>query len=153
MHYCQKPDYLTVGCSRELTFKAHFLVSLPVFTGKEEPSDQLSAVVLRKPAENVLHPKGHAATTGSSIFTLKSLRMEGLYVLCLVASKIWRFSSLSNKQPLHPLQLNPNATSSVSMRRPFGKAEHKVLSKPEGEGEGRYAAGCLKTLGTSLVTR
>lgn len=72
-------------------------------------------------------------------------------MLCLVASKIWRFSSLLNKQPLHPLQLNPNAASSVSVRRPFGKAEHKVLPKLEGEGEERYAAGCLKTLGTSLV--
>lgn len=72
-------------------------------------------------------------------------------MLCLVASKIWRFSSLLNKQPLHPLQLNPSAASSVSVRRPFGKAEHRVLPK-QGEGQGRYAAGCLKTLGTSLVT-
>ena len=73
-------------------------------------------------------------------------------MLCLVASRIWRFSALLNKQPFYPIQLNPNTTSSVSVRRPFGKAEHKVLPKPEGEGEGRYAAGCLKTLGTSLVT-
>lgn len=57
-------------------------------------------------------------------------------MLCLVASKIWRFSSLLNKQPLHPLQLNPNAASSVSVRRPFGKAEHGVLPSWRGrEGE------------------
>lgn len=78
--------------------------------------------------------------------------MEGLDVLCLVASRSWRFSSLLNKQPLHPLQLNPNTTLAVSVRRPLEKAEHKALPKPEGEGEGRYAAGSLKTLGTSLVT-
>lgn len=84
MHYCQKPakNYVTVGCSRELTFKAHFLAALPVFTGKEEPSDQPSAVALRKPAENVLHPKGHMATTGSSIFTLK-IPQDGGFICAL----------------------------------------------------------------------
>lgn len=45
--------------------------------------------------------------------------------------------ALLNKQPLHPLQLKPNTASSASVRRPFGKAEHKVLPKPEGEGEGK----------------
>lgn len=29
-------------------------------------------------------------------------------MLCLVASRIWRFSSLLNKQPLRSLQLNPS---------------------------------------------
>lgn len=82
MHYCQKTDYLTVGRSREQTFKAHFLAALPVFTGKEEPSDQLSAVAMKKLAENVLHLKGHAAATGSSIFTLK-IPQDGGFICAL----------------------------------------------------------------------
>lgn len=57
-------------------------------------------------------------------------------MLCLVASKIWRFSSLLNKQPLHPLQLNPSAASSVSVRRPFGRAEHRALPELQGRERG-----------------
>lgn len=81
-----KTDYLTAGCSREQTFKAHFLAALPVFTGKEEPLDQLSAVAMRKLAENVLHLKGRVATTGSSIFTLKIPQDGG--VLCALPGGI-----------------------------------------------------------------
>lgn len=75
-----KTDDVTAGCGREQTFKAHFLAALPVFTGKEEPLDQLPAVAMRKLAENVLHLKGHAATTGSSIFALRIPQDGG--VLC-----------------------------------------------------------------------
>lgn len=57
-------------------------------------------------------------------------------MLCLVASKIWRFSSLLNKQALQPLQLNPSAASSVSARRAFGKAEHGALPELQGEQRG-----------------
>lgn len=81
-----KTDYVTVGCSRKQTFKARFLAALPVFTGKEEPLDQLPAVAMRKLAENVLHLKGRAATTGSSIFALKIPQDGG--VLCALPGGI-----------------------------------------------------------------
>lgn len=131
-----KTDYLTAGCSRELTFKAHFLAALPVFTGKEESSDQLSAVAMRKLAENVLHLKGHVAATGSSIFTLKNPSGWRVYV----CSAQWHRESgglalFLNKQPLQPLQLNPN-TASSSSARPLGKAEHKSAAKAGGAGRG-----------------
>lgn len=57
-------------------------------------------------------------------------------MLCLVASRTRRFSSPLNKQPLHPLQLNPDTTSLASVRRPFGEAEHRVLTEPEGRKRG-----------------
>lgn len=40
-----------------------------------------------------------------------------------------------NKQPLQPLQLNPN-TASSSSARPLGKAEHKSAAKAGGAGRG-----------------
>lgn len=61
---------------------------------------------------------------------------------------------LLNKQPFHSLQPNPNASILTACEETFrkGRAQRPAKAWGGGEGEGRYAGGCLKTLGTSLVT-
>lgn len=120
-----------MGCSREQAFKARFLAALPVFTGKEEPLDQLPAVAMRKLAENVLHLKGH-----NRIIHLCFRSPSGRRGF--VCSAWWHRESgglvLLNKQPFHSLQPNPNASILTACEETFRKGRAQSPAKAWGGG-------------------